>query len=256
MFTCEVFKDNPADIDNPRDCAHLGLLVLWNFNGRFSEKEFETPIEAVEYFTKNNLVFFTLFVNEAGNNFSTKEITGYHQVGFVFADPEVLKDETYSEGDEDRIKTILIEEIDILNKYMIGEVYGFCIKDGDGEVVEQYHGFYDRELCADEAKKIADSMNIEYFGTRSHSRQAVWKFPLFPAGENVIQMPVGAEILCVKNRNETPCLYAICNVEGETESRRFSIYGTGNEHETIDGKYIDSIYLREGESVYHVFEII
>jgi len=92
--------------------------------------------------------------------------------------------------------------------------------------------------------------------------QAIWKFPLEIVDEQEIDMPIGAKIITVKNQNKKPCLWAICNVDSQYEKRKFKIYGTGHQHNLIEGDYIGSVQIYHDmpnnslmQFVWHVFEI-
>jgi hypothetical protein len=69
--------------------------------------------------------------------------------------------------------------------------------------------------------------------------ETIWKFPMVPAEEQTIEMPVGARILCVQWQKGQPCLWAICNPSAAKENRTILTYGTGHTHESISTrKYI------------------
>ena len=72
---------------------------------------------------------------------------------------------------------------------------------------------------------------------------------------NIIEMPKGAEILCVKNQYNCPTLYAkVMPYYSEIELREFKMAHTG---ETIldEWKYIGTVLLDDGEYVLHIYEI-
>lgn len=90
--------------------------------------------------------------------------------------------------------------------------------------------------------------------------KSIYKFPIKRVTDVVqIEMPVGAQVLCVQVQHETPCIWAIVDTEAATEPRYFEIYGTGNplpDHLDVeyDTKYIGTFQLHEGGFVGHVFE--
>ena len=74
-----------------------------------------------------------------------------------------------------------------------------------------------------------------------------------------IEMPKGAEILHVDNQREQFCLWALVDLEQETEKRNFAIVKTGNGF-TMDAlarfDYIGAALFDNGNLVFHAFEII
>jgi hypothetical protein len=96
----------------------------------------------------------------------------------------------------------------------------------------------------------------------------IWKFPLQRNGD--IEMPKGAEILCVQEIGELPYMYALVDPNAEKEKREYKVFATGQDIETekevqqelvnatykIDMRYIGTFKLFRGNLVYHVFEIL
>lgn len=83
----------------------------------------------------------------------------------------------------------------------------------------------------------------------------IWKYPITPS-VNVIEMPEGAEILCVQIQGETPCIWALVNPNNELESRAFQTFGTGHNVMTGIGRYIGTFQIDNGAFVFHTFEIL
>jgi len=88
--------------------------------------------------------------------------------------------------------------------------------------------------------------------------QAIWKFPLVITDEQTVAMPRGSAIMCVQNQkqgeDETLCLWARVDINAPPEPRRILIYGTGHQHDEIEGIYIGTAQQFGGRGVWHVFE--
>lgn len=85
--------------------------------------------------------------------------------------------------------------------------------------------------------------------------KAVYKYELSP-GENVLVMPVGAEVLTVQLQRDRACLWAVVDTnETATEKRGFIIAGTGHQLPDDPLRYISTIQLYGGSLVFHVFEV-
>lgn len=86
--------------------------------------------------------------------------------------------------------------------------------------------------------------------------KTVHKFVLLFKDDQSVEMPVGAQILCVQNQREWLCIWALVdNQQAEYEIRSFKIYGTGHQINAMnEHNYIGSPQF-EGGVVWHLFEI-
>lgn len=88
--------------------------------------------------------------------------------------------------------------------------------------------------------------------------RTIWKFALGePRGVSEVEMPAGAEVLCVQVQYGVPCVWAIVDQGSAARERRvFLTYGTGHAHdEAVRGKYLGTYQLLDGSLVFHVFEL-
>ena len=88
--------------------------------------------------------------------------------------------------------------------------------------------------------------------------QAIWKYQLLTTGFQFIEMPRGAQILCVQMQHDSPHIWAIVNPdEKKMRPRKINTYGTGQlmEGEILE-RYIGTYQLHSGALVFHVFEVI
>ncbi len=85
----------------------------------------------------------------------------------------------------------------------------------------------------------------------------IWKYPLEITDINKIQMPKGAEILCIQMQDTTPCLWAkVDSAEKEMQPRIIETCGTGNRINSLVHNYIGTYQLSSSALVFHVFEDI
>lgn len=85
----------------------------------------------------------------------------------------------------------------------------------------------------------------------------IWKWDLDLAGEQTLELPVGAAILTVQLQHDVPRLWALCDEKESVKvKRRFAIYVTGHPMPNEPGHYIGTFQLHGGSLVFHVFEII
>ena len=71
---------------------------------------------------------------------------------------------------KDRCERILVSEFNTYNEYLQGEVYGYSVRDGDGDIVDSCSGFY-----GDEGYKecLADGIRLAEYeeARRSHEEE-------------------------------------------------------------------------------------
>jgi hypothetical protein len=86
--------------------------------------------------------------------------------------------------------------------------------------------------------------------------KTIWKFPLQVTNDQILQMPHGAEILCVQVQgdNNAPCLWAIVEDTKFTYPRTIHMYGTGHKLASHPGRFISTFQMDGGRLVFHVFE--
>ena len=91
--------------------------------------------------------------------------------------------------------------------------------------------------------------------------KTIFKYPLSISDEQLIEMPIGAEILSLQVQNNIPCIWAMIEeFEVEMIDRTFMMYGTGHSfynrnYEKYDDKpFIGTFQVHSGTLVFHVFE--
>lgn len=98
--------------------------------------------------------------------------------------------------------------------------------------------------------------------------RCIWKYELELTDYVELELPAGAEILCVGAqtdfgvdcRKETLCLWALVysGDDSVTRTRKFRIAGTG--HPITEGvhdlKYIGTVFMYDTTLIWHVFEIV
>ena len=82
----------------------------------------------------------------------------------------------------------------------------------------------------------------------------IWKFALLVHDEVLVEMPAGAEVLCVQLQNGSPHLWAKVNVKSKSTARKFYVVGTGHPMPAHAKEYVGTFQLSGGQLVFHVFE--
>lgn len=87
--------------------------------------------------------------------------------------------------------------------------------------------------------------------------KTIYKYTLEATDVQQIEIPQGAEILCIQTQNETPCIWALVDPNATVTKRVFEIFGTGhNVPENGNRKYIGTFQLNQGALVFHCFELL
>jgi len=82
----------------------------------------------------------------------------------------------------------------------------------------------------------------------------IWKYPLGP-GENVLEMPSGAEILTVQVQGHQPVLWAKVIPNLPKEKRIIRVLATGEGFNGTGLKYISTFQIAGGSLIFHAFEL-
>lgn len=82
--------------------------------------------------------------------------------------------------------------------------------------------------------------------------RTIWKSTLKVADVQEIEVPAGAEFLCVREQHEQICVWFRCDPDSPKESRKIAIVGTGNPA-PADGRYLGTASLHGGQLMFHVF---
>jgi len=84
--------------------------------------------------------------------------------------------------------------------------------------------------------------------------ETIWKYELLTIDNQVIEMPINAEILTVQTQNGSPCLWARVNTSNPNEIRKITVCGTGHELPKSAGEYIGTYKMSGDALIFHVFE--
>jgi hypothetical protein len=82
----------------------------------------------------------------------------------------------------------------------------------------------------------------------------IFKYRLEIEDKQTIEMPAGAQILCVQTQSEGVKLWALVDDQAAPAPRTILIYGTGNPGPGDDVRYIGTAQMAKGALVWHVFE--
>lgn len=83
----------------------------------------------------------------------------------------------------------------------------------------------------------------------------IWKYPLDIKDEQVVDLPINAQLLSVQEQNGQIVLWAIVEPNRVTEEIKVRIYGTGHPLAVQDDlfSYLGTVQTSGGSLVWHVF---
>jgi hypothetical protein len=85
-------------------------------------------------------------------------------------------------------------------------------------------------------------------------RATIWKYELAVDDEQIIAMPMGAQVLSVQVQHGVPCLWVRCQPDAPTAPVRVITLGTGHPAEHVeDLQFVGTYQLLGGNFVGHVF---
>ena len=87
--------------------------------------------------------------------------------------------------------------------------------------------------------------------------KTIYKYYLPIEDEPVIDMPVGAMVLSVREQGELANVWALVETDAEIESRQFFLAGTGRPVPFSEKglRFIATFLMYEGTVVFHLFEM-
>jgi hypothetical protein len=157
-FTLEIEPD--PDPENPWEMSdHASKIVHWHRRGFFGESIIGREQEWIEQTKKEKeTVFLPLYLYEHGGQ--TISLGGFSDpwdsgcVGFVWTTKK--KVESLMGPTRYWRKTarkIIAQEIKELDQYLTGDVWGYMVKDKDGEIVDSCWGFFGRDFVEEEGNR-------------------------------------------------------------------------------------------------------
>lgn len=86
-----------------------------------------------------------------------------------------------------------------------------------------------------------------------------WKFKL-TCFDQMVEMPEGAEILCIQTQDSVPCIWAVVDTTRPLTTRRFRTYATGQAlpeaPERVEQlQHVGTYQIPGAGEVWHVFEV-
>ena len=183
-----VYNDLKVTIDfdpdplNPRtEFDNLGTFAMYHKNCDYGdEKEFSEPKDLMKFLKEENCEFLPVYmIDHGGIGFSTSSYNDSWdsgQVGVIYITPDDIVKNFGKDTPETRelARKCLRHEIETVNAYASGEVYGFEVKTPFG-IYDSCWGFYGqegKEDCIKEALSSYDDL-CKNFATPEATRNFI-----------------------------------------------------------------------------------
>ena len=208
--TIEIYPD--FDPESPREWDNLGTLAC--FHGRYrlgDDHNFSSPTDLAKHMCDIDAISLPVYlmdhsglaVNTTG--FSCPWDSGL--VGCIYVARETVRQEydrqRISQKLEHQVLDILRAEVETYSMYLEGRVYGYVVKDRDGDQIDSCWGFfceYDGYIL-DEAKSVIDyqisqipeitkafDLVVNLLGTANEQIWNARNNPLFNTGSSMSNM--------------------------------------------------------------------
>lgn len=179
-YTIEIHQD--VDPESPFEWDQLGKWVCWHRQYTLSSsKEFSrySPEEFAQWAEDNKHLIFPLYMyDHSGIAFSLgngcypfNDLWDAGQVGYILVERERAIAEfgkkLLTKQVRKKVERRVEQEVETMNQYYAGDVWGYVIKGEDGSDLEEIDdscwGFYGFDYCVKEAKS-----QVDYFAERDH----------------------------------------------------------------------------------------
>jgi len=167
-YQIEIIHDEFAH--NPRtEWDNLGTMVCFHrryelgdrYHG-YRSSDFNSWDELKKQIIKDHApaVILPIYMYEHGGmTISTSPFSCHWdsgQIGFIFMSKQIAKKEygfsRLTKQIKERLTRYLMAEVKTYDQYLNGDVYGFEIKDPEGNVIQSVCGYYGREAAESEGK--------------------------------------------------------------------------------------------------------
>ena len=169
-----------SNTDSPREWSNMGKMVLFHKRYNFSNElnlnteDYKGWLEmekALKQKFKAKVILPVYMLDHSGITISTIDFNDHWdsgQIGFIIATEEDIKEymdiKRITKKTLEKVKKSLINEVDIYNHYVRGEVYEYilykCV-DCEEKFEDSYGGFYDLKSLLYEINNILEEKGIE-----------------------------------------------------------------------------------------------
>ena len=161
----EIVRDQ--DPESPRDWDNLGTFYMTHRRYAFGDAKAKN----IDINTFQGIFLPVYMYDHSGITVSTTPFScpwDSGQIGWIYASVEKVKKDfgwkRLTKKRRDEIKSILDGEIKVLDQYLQGDIYGFNLIGGEGDVLDSCWGFYGDDPktngMAEHLNQLLDTLEI------------------------------------------------------------------------------------------------
>jgi hypothetical protein len=154
MTAIEVWQDQDED-NNPRDWDNLGTMVCWHRRYKLGDPyAYATPTDFLAEHSDDLMLPLYLY-DHSGLSLRTSDYFfravdacgwDWGKVGYIHVSKDTIRHEygvkRITATVRDRALNVLEAEVRTYDQYLQGDVWGFTLKDAEGEVIDSCGGFF------------------------------------------------------------------------------------------------------------------
>jgi hypothetical protein len=159
----EIVQDECAE--NPcKEFDFLTKFVIFHRRYSFGNcEDFKTPEEFKEFMKRNRAgFFFPLYMyDHSGITISLSPFScpwDSGQVGWVFVTKTAAVKEFGRKVTKEQVYKTIQSEVNLLDLYFKGEVYGYQIKNDEDKIIDSCYGFYGQEYVEQAAQNALEQL--------------------------------------------------------------------------------------------------
>ena len=161
-YSIEIEQDTGRD-DSPRDWDNLGTILYTGTRYTLGDKQVDRE-EMIDIIGDPDYIHLPVYAYIHGG--VTINTTGYRSYfdsgmcGIIYVSKADVREEFGKQRISKKLMALVLKvlrgEIEVLDQYYTGDVWGYTVTDERGELVDSCWGFYGHEYCKQEAIDIAD----------------------------------------------------------------------------------------------------
>jgi len=146
-YAIEIYYDSNGN-DPRKDFDHLGKMICFHSRYSLGDEKGTDPRETMTFLKNSKAIYLPLYLyDHSGLTMSTGPFScpwDSGQVGWIYASPESVRKEfgkRITKQIKEKVLKILEAEVAEYDSYLKGEVYGYQVKNEDGEEIDSCWGF-------------------------------------------------------------------------------------------------------------------
>ncbi len=171
-YTIKIYQED-APMNPREEWDNFGKMICWHKDYILGDKHKWDLEDFQEYLQKNHkkIICLDLYLyDHSGITISTKPFScpwDSGQVGYIYTTYEDIRKEyntkKVTKEIKEKVLALLKSEVEIYDRYLTGQVYGFVVEDNKGEVIDSCWGYFDtpEEIISEVEKNVIDNYDYQ-----------------------------------------------------------------------------------------------